>query len=231
MNYFFLISSIAISVPIRCLAIESCFNFISKDLPEQNICKYTPRVMVNTEAGNLSLSCPTCTITYSTLIDTDTVCSPRAKCAKLIFDDNILYQDFFRRFRTQLPHWIPKSIQEGISFGLVIVINKYNITEINDEYLASTMSMDVPNLSVTLRFENSSANLPPLVLGINNFNLTINSVTIRVRCDDYQLAGYKINKTSKDTLKGRRLILKDQCEQLPSTRQVLFLKHLFDRKI
>jgi len=202
---------------------NSCFNFNGRKDGRNNTCEI--EIMKNPPTvRNVKLECMQCTIKYT--VDYDDIkptCSKDFECATLIFDNNFMFEKFFRRHRNKIRDMFPFKSTVLHHLILEIIVTNYNITNITNQYIQSNIDMDAPNVDIYLKFNRHSQGLPPLTVKREIYLFKFGFLEIHVLCDDGNSS--VIYEVRKDSLMGTDIFMEDRCPKFQSTEPVSSYKY------
>lgn len=144
-------------------------------------------------------------------------CRKKYDCYVFVFNDNIIFENFFMKHRSAMQEHYPKATKVEYPPFLSIIVENYNKTQITNHYLNSTLNIDLPNLVVHLKFIRPISNRAAITIADDSFSLNIREIRISVLCP--------INSDSKNYfIKGNtnfsKPVIEDQCKRTAFTTTV-----------
>ena len=145
-------------------------------------------------------------------------CTTDYDCAFLWFPNNTMFERFFKQHRDTIKHRFPKNLTTLPQPALFITVQNYSITEVTNDYINSTIDIDLSNLTVVLTFIDRMQDVAPLTIKNDSLSIRFQSLAIRIKCQDdtRRVAIYTIYR---DTFNSTPLKIGD-CVQFSSTTQV-----------
>lgn len=199
---------------------DSCFNFNGTRNTRTNYCRVvnrsTLRYLVNFQA-----ICMQCRMRF-VINEIKPNCSKNFDCASLIFENNIMFETFFRIHRHALRDLFTTQLDPLPSSVLEIIVTFYNITKITNHYIDSIMDMNAPHMKIFFWFRNYSQDSTALTVENGSYLIRFKLLLITVQCDDNTSANYMVMGPLK--LDGK-LFRGNDCALLPHTKHVSFLKY------
>jgi hypothetical protein len=160
---------------------RSCFNLTGKIGREVNECEAMVRPDPSNKTGT-HISCMQCFIRYYSGIVMNPDCSRDFECVVFRFNDNIIFEKFFKQYHDIIPNLFPKQLVRLSSFSIEITLDNYNITEITNEYINSTLNMNAPNTNIYIILVNSAQGLQPIMIRNESFPIRFKLLGITVPC-------------------------------------------------
>jgi hypothetical protein len=195
---------------------RSCFNLTGKIGREENECEPTVRPDPSNKTGT-HIRCMQCFIRYYSGIVMNPDCSRDFECVVFRFNDSIIFEKFFKQYHDSIPNLFPKQLVRLLSFSIEITVDNYNITEITNEYINSTLNMNAPNTNIFITFVNSTQGLQPIVIRNQSFPIKFRLLGITVPCgNNNKTVLYNVYRP--DT--GDQLKIIGKCDEFQSTQQV-----------
>jgi hypothetical protein len=197
----------------------TCFDFSGSHGRGVNKCEVKDETHRN--YSSVKLECMQCIIKHTSIV-TQRDCSKDFECATLIFDNDIVFERFFRRHRDNIPHLFPTE-RKILPYPILdITVINYNITKITYDYISSTVNMHAPSVTISITFKNHSQGLGPLTVEPGVYPIKFRLLTINVQCDNNSLATYV---AFTETPNPGVLLTGSSCPQIQSTRQVSSYKY------
>lgn len=131
-------------------------------------------------------------------------CEKSLTCIKLFFDHNLIFEEFFKKYRPIIEDLYINDMNHLQNSTLSVHIKHYNLTEIDFNYLNSTFNINSPPYKILkIEFNQKEQELKPLRI-VNNFSLMTNSnVIITVPCNaSNQTIDYRIQSGKMTTTKS-----------------------------
>jgi hypothetical protein len=172
-------------------------------------------VMGRKGSSNYPPSCMNCTIRYiDIMIQSD--CSTSCECVMLMFENNLMFEEFFVKHHAAIEDLFPKPEYLRFLPTLRIYVGRNNITRITNEYINSIVNMDFVGLFIFLTFERLQ-NSEPITVDNHFFSLRFRRLTISIRCDDGL-------ESIKYTIEGDNVssvpYIEGKCSEIQFTQQV-----------
>jgi len=160
---------------------NSCFTIEAERYNQTNFCNKT-HIGFIVDNKTLILRCIRCVISDIDIVIQDN-CSWNYECATLVFDNNFMFEKFFVKYRHKIQGLFPSSLQRSPHPVLRIIISKYNITRITNEYINSTVNMDFPMLVIFINFIQRLQSLVSLTVDKHFSPIGFKQLLIIVQCD------------------------------------------------
>ena len=196
---------------------DSCLNFqITRQEVQTNYCSIQPHLTyLRNSPDAINSSCVQCNIRSVDIVTQDG-CSRNFDCAKLLFDNNLLFEQFFRQHRDSIANRFPKGNSEETSL-LTISVTDYDLKEITPEYIGPLLNISAPSLQTVLTLKKQSPDLtfPPTVKG--NFFLQNDVLNMYIDCPNGRNSiRYQMGKS----FPSPKMTLNGECSVLQTTSQV-----------
>jgi hypothetical protein len=200
---------------------RSCFNLTSpgNTTDEGNSCERTTRYKDAEQTNGPTIPSISCIIhNYSENITSDD-CVKDTEFVEFTFYDSVTFERFFKQYRDVIPKLFPNQSIAIPNPNIQIKVYNYNITEITNGYINSTLNMDAPNVIMYIRFENYTQGLQALVVRNISFPIGFDTLGIIVLCNN-NTKNVKYYNVHRIQPTGVRVIIEDSCKNLQSTQQV-----------
>jgi len=198
------------------LIANSCFNF---EYINYNQTQFCTENWFRFRVGNtidLNLQCIRCTITHVD-IRIKYNCLKNFECATLVFDNNMIFEEFFMKYRDRIQSLFPASLQISPNPVLRIILSKYNITRITNEYINSTVNMNFPMLMIFIRFIQRLQSLVSLTVDKHFSPIRFHQLILIVQCDNENSSiTYRIYKNNHNNEPNKT----GECTEFQPTKQV-----------
>jgi hypothetical protein len=210
--YFFIM--ISKTLQLNQSLIDSCFNFQVTKSNQSNFCEEIKH-RFQLRSTSYIPSCLTCSIEYID-IEIKSNCSKNFECASLNFDNNSIFERFFTKHHHIIPSLFPTQFGFLPNPILRINITNYNITNITNMYINSTLNINSSRMVIIVIFHWHLKNQRPLTVEGDRFFLAFEQLTIYVRCG----YGGRFIQYNIDTEYNDSLAIRNRCPKVQSTTQV-----------
>ena len=197
----------------------SCFDFSDTKNGKTNSCSKKPAMNAPYRAFHRPPSIH-CRI-ENTDIEEKSLCMTDVDSAAFTFQNNVMFETFFRKNGHRITSSFPNSTDSSYFFAFDIIVETYNITEITNKYINSTVNIHAPQAGIFLSFKNRTQNLPTLTVADEPYSISFQFLTIHVDCEDGGIAYYMVNGSSNSSNKPSTIT---ECPQMSSKKQVSSLK-------
>jgi hypothetical protein len=198
------------------LSTDSCFNFIPTQSGETNICE--KRLwQLSIEGPATTSTCMECAIENIDIIVNDN-CTTTFDCAVLRFSNNLMFERFFIMHRSVIKDQFLKDLRNSSQRVLIIDVLNYNVTKITNEYINSTVNIDLVSLTIILKFIERADGVAPLMIENNTLSILFFVLVIDIKCDDDGENSVRYTIYRNDI--GIQTTKEDYCAQFSSTNHV-----------
>jgi hypothetical protein len=129
----------------------------------------------------------------------------------------MIFEEFFMKYRDRLQSLFPASLQISPNPVLRIILSKYNITRITNEYINSTVNMNFPMLMILIRFIQRLQSLVSLTVDKHFSYIRFHQLILIVQYDNENSSiTYRIYKNNHNNEPNKT----GECTEFQSTKQV-----------
>ena len=148
-------------------------------------------------------------------------CSKSIDSAALIFDNNTMFETFFKKNGAAIAKLCPPRRNRSGYYVLDIIINYYNVSKMTYQYIDSTVNINATQTRIFLWFKKHLPDSSPLTVVDEAYPIKFKLLVVNVECDDNTSAHYIVNSSSRRYNKPHEM---SKCLPFSTTRHVSFLE-------